>query len=306
MRTQLLTAVLPISFALLAVIVCFPLDVEAITVGPAKMEFSVDPGVILTGRFFLINDTAQEQDFYPTFEKFTEVHGEKQFWSGEPTALTSWFKMPENIHLNSGEKKEIPFEIHVPDNAPPGGHFAVIWWGNAPAQGGTGASIVTRAGILVYLRVSGDINEDGSITRFAIDRNIFFKFPINFAITFQNNGNVYLKPIGGIRIKNLIGKEIITLPVNHAGLQVLPQGDKGFQTQWDTKTKFAFGPYRAELELTFGESQKKIYQTIWFAVFPYKTTVIVVSSLVILLIIIPFAIRRYNQWIIKKYGQKTS
>ncbi len=296
-------------FAVLAIAVTvflFPQFSEAITVGPAKMEYSVDPGAVLNGTLILINNTASEQTFYPTFEKFTEVHGEKQFWPGEPIALTNWLEMPESVHLNSGEKKEIPFVLRVPENAPPGGHFAVIWWGNAPVGGGNGASIVTRAGILVYLRVSGDIKEDGRITRFTADRKFFFGFPITFGTSFKNESNVYVKPSGGIKIKNLIGKEIITLPVNENGLQVLPESDKGFQSKWATKTKFAFGLYRAELDLVFGDSQKKLHQSLWFAVFPYKTTGAIILILIILLIIVPFAVRHYNRWIIKKYSSKAS
>jgi len=137
--------------------------VSAVTVGPAKIEYRADPGDVIEDTLILINEGNEKQTFYSVFEKFTEINGEKKFLPAEPTELANWFNLPKNATLEPGEQKRIPFTIEIPQNAPPGGHFAVIWWGNAPPES-KHISIATRAGILIFLRVSGEVNQRGGFS----------------------------------------------------------------------------------------------------------------------------------------------
>ena len=67
-------------------------------------------------------------------------------------------------------------------------------------------AIVTRAGILVFLQVSGEINEKGEVIEFSLSNGKFFTFkaPEDFIVNFKNQGNTYLKPRGEILIKNIL------------------------------------------------------------------------------------------------------
>lgn len=275
----------------------------AITVGPAKLEYKVNPGDIVSGQILLMNETSEKQVFVPSFEKFIEVGGEKKFLSGEKSELTEWLKFPNEITLDSGERKDIPFKIEVPQNAPPGGHFAVIWWGNKPVTGsGDNVAIVTRAGILVYLQVSGNINESGKLLNFNLENNkfLFWSLPTNFLIFFRNEGNTYLKPKGDITIKNIFGKDKVIFSVNDGDRILLPQTEDNLRVNPKfQKTPFAFGPYRAVLNLNWGDKPESVQKSLWFFVLPIKETLI--SVLVIILIY--FGVKRYNRWIIEKYSK---
>lgn len=276
----------------------------AITVGPAKLEYKVNPGDIIGGEIFLMNETSDKQVFVPSFEKFIEVGGEKKFLPGEKSELTEWFKFPKEIELEQRERKNIPFKIEVPQNAPPGGHFAVIWWGNKPTSGtGDNVAIVTRAGILVYLQVSGDINESGRLLNFNLENNkfLFWSLPTNFLISFRNEGNTYLKPKGDVTIKNIFGKNKVIFGVNEGDRILLPQTEDNLRVNPKfQKIPFAFGPYRAVLTLNWGDKPESVQKSLWFFVLPVKETLI--SVLVIILIY--FGVKRYNRWIIEKYSKK--
>jgi hypothetical protein len=191
----------------------------------------------------------------------------------------------------------------VPQNAPPGGHFAVIWWSTAP-PGASGVSIVTRAGMLVYLQVSGDVRESGKLLRFSPtpDSRFMSELPNTFSVQFENTGNTYLKPSGEIRVKNVFGSLRATYGVNKANLILLPGTTNDLRiTKPDLALPFAFGVYTAELALRFGEKPETVKQIFYFFVFPWKA---VLGALILLLIVlfgITRGLRRYNQWIIAKH-----
>lgn len=285
----------------------FPLLSRALTVGPAKIEYATEPGRTISDELLLVNDEDAPRTFYPAFEKFTEANGEKQFLPGEPTELVHWFKVPARITLKPGEQKQVPFTIEVPANAPPGGHFAVIWWSTAP-PGAKGVSIVTRAGILVYLQVSGDVRESGTLTTFSTIRQkrVFSGFPDTFILTFQNTGNTYLKPKGEIRIKNIFGSTRVTYGVNDVNLILLPQTTNELRiTKQATAVPFAFGMYNAELMLRYGEKPETIQKSILIFIIPWKVVLVVLIVLALLLWIMKRGIKKYNQWIIAKHAGKS-
>lgn len=291
---------------LLAIILGFaflPFFAKAVTVGPGKIQFKADPGAIISGKLFVINEGAETQTFYAAFEKFIEKGGEKKFLPTEESELANWFKMEMSVTAEPGEQKEIPFTIEVPQNAPPGGHFAVIWWGTAPPSGQV--AIVTRAGILVYLEVSGEINEKGELLNFSLTAGKFFVFqlPEDFAVEFKNAGNTYLKPRGEINIKNIFGSAITAFDVNNKERIILPEDIQSLNVaKRFEKPPFAFGLYKAELSLSWGEKQNNVLKSIYFFVFPWKIALIAVIILVLLSLLLTKGLKKYNQWIIKKYG----
>ena len=286
--------------SLAALFLIFPPGIQAVTVGPAKMEYSVGPGDVMKTTLFLMNETGEDAAFYPSFEKFIEEDGKKTFLKDE-SDLASWIETEAPVFLLAGEKKNVPFTIKVPENAEPGGHFAVIWWSTAPPVGGKQVSIVTRAGILVMLRVSGDIREEGRLLSFstASSKKIFWSFPVGFSVTFKNDGNVHLKPTGEITVKNILGRTKAVVKVNEYLMQILPGSKRSFDVKWET-ARFAFGPYKAEISLAYGESQKQVSQSFWFVLIPLKTLIIVIFALLLVFFILPKGIKKYNQWIINK------
>ncbi len=292
-------------FLIIVLAAAVPVSVLAVTVGPPKIEYRVDPGTVINDSLLLINESGTQQTFWPAFEKFTEVNGEKSFLPAEPTELASWIKLPKSVTLSPGEQKQIPFTIEVPQNAPPGGHFAVIWWGTASPE--KQVSIVTRAGILVYLQVSGKINESGKLVSFSTENNQFFfvQLPENFNLRFNNAGNTYLKPQGEILIKNILGQKIANFGVNEINIILLPNDENNLRIakKFD-KPPFALGFYKADLTLRWGDKPESIKKNIWFFVFPWQQVLGGLIVLAVLFFGLKKGIKKYNQWIVSKYVKK--
>ena len=295
------------SFLIAGFIIFAPVSVLAVTVGPGKIEYRVDPGTVVEDTLVLINDSGAEQTLYSAFEKFTEVNGEKKFLPGEPTELANWFNLPKSVTLGLKGQSNIPFTIKIPKDAPPGGHFAVIWWGTAPPEGLKQVSIVTRAGILVFLQVSGKVNESAELLKLNTEGGKFFwgKMPENFIVLFKNSGNTYLKPKGEILIKNIFGGKIADFGVNDVNAIFLPGNENNLRiAKKFEKAPFAFGFYKAEAILRWGEKSEPIKKSIWFFVFPWKQVLGGIIVLTLLFLGLKKGIGKYNQWIISKYAKK--
>lgn len=288
-----------VAIAVLALFASLLPVAQAVTVGPVRLEYAADPGDIIRGEMFLQNEIGKTQTFYPSFEKFTEDSTGQKNFTKETSDLATWFVMRESMVLGPGESRTIPFTINVPKNAPPGGHFAVIWWSSSPPGGAGQVAIVTRAGVLVYLTVSGDIREEGSVEDFHPSSRFLTKQPFEFTAVFHNTGNSYLKPVGTLQLKNLFGGVAAEAAVNEFGSNVFPAVSKNFTVALAPEG-FFFGPYRAVLDLSYGsgEHPQTVREVVWVLVIPWSILIGLLVLLFLIFFVIPRGIRRYNAWII--------
>lgn len=277
---------------------------DAVTVGPSKIEAEVDPGDTVEGEFFLKNEDGGQQTFYSSVQKFTEQGSIKSFLD-EPTLLSEWVDVPESVTLESGADQRFPFTIDIPDDAPPGGHFGVIWWSPTPpnATSSRQVSITTRAGALVYINVSGDVQQTASIERFSVDKKVTKELPIEFSLDIKNTGTVYIQPSGSIEISSVLGNARASLPINEKNLQILPGSTKSISIPFSDEAWF-WGPYKAEVSLRYGTEEdgqfKVLNESKTFWVFGVASTAIILLAILFLLFGLPYMIRRYNKWIIEK------
>jgi hypothetical protein len=311
----------------LAGLAVLPFSVLALTVSPPRIEITGDPGHTVTGTYFLINEEADTRTFYSSFANF-EASGE----SGVPKFLETqeglavWLETQPQITLQPREEREIPFSIKIPQNAEPGGHFAAIFWGtSAPvATGGGTVSIGGKVGILVLLRISGEVEGKAGLLEFAAKdgKRVFASLPIEFIWRFRNDSGNRIQPEGEITIKNTFGLTTAKLPANKGLGGILPasirkfsvlwlaegtetgakEGETGFfaavKNQW---SEFHFGWYKAYLNLQYangGQSEAKLSFSFWIIPWQLLSVIIVILGIVGFLGMI--GLKRYNRWIIAK------
>lgn len=292
--------------SILAVFLFFviPLPVSAITVGPIKLEYSIDPGAIVNGEMYIKNEDTVKKTFYPNIELFTEQNGQKVFLK-EHSLVGDWLKTESSLTLDAGQGKKIPFSITVPADAPPGGQFAVIWWGNVSPHSTANSeevSIQTRAGILVYLNINGDVKESATMNfNTTDDKRFFFDRDVSFVYEVKNEGNTYIKPTGSVKIKSVFGGIVTELPVNPKQLQILPNSFRNFgDTNWHAPY-FSFGLYKAETNLFYGSKTASVVGSKWFVLLPLRMLSTVILILFVLIFGLMAFFKFYNKWLIKKY-----
>lgn len=298
-----------------------PMSVSALTVSPPVIEFDARQGDSIVDVIKLYNETDEVKTLTGTVQSFKALNetGAPSFLSVlESTDLATWLKLDETtITLAPDERKDILFNINVPEDAEPGGHFAGILWstGDAPETGGTGVGITVKTGTLVLVRVAGEVNETGRVASFTADRQSYNYLPVNFAVRFENFGNVHLKPAGVIEVKNLIGSKVASLPVNEDLSNVLPDSIRKFDLVWQNtevpagasewqkeRENFAWGKYTATLILNYGVDGQVTTASLVFWVFPWRVTLFYIAVALLIILLVIFGIRGYNKWLIKKYS----
>lgn len=325
---------------ILVIGVGFAPPVFALTVSPAKLEISGDPGRTLMGEIELLNEQDEIKTFYSSFENF-ESNGESgaPYFIGAKEGLATWIKTESQVTLKSNERKKFSFSIAIPKNAEPGGHFAAIFWGTQQpdAQGGGQVSVGGKLGILVLLRVSGEVKEGGGLLEFGVspsrkaseeqskDKQRFFSsLPITFVYRFNNTGGDRVVPQGEIKIKNLFGLTSATLPANKSEGSVLPSSARKFEVIWENEqqvtsdkqqnekigffemagrqwSEFHFGWYTARMNLVYGATNQAVTAKYNFFIIPWQLLLIIVIILAIIGFLGILGLKKYNRWIIAKH-----
>jgi hypothetical protein len=294
--------------------------VSALTITPARMEISTDPGTPVSDSFLLINEQDTDQVYYTSVENF-EAQGE----SGTPNftaskeGLASWVDVPAKITLKKGERVKIPFTVNVPENADVGGHFAAIFLSTVPPTTNAGeVAVGAKIGMLVLLKVNGDVKEGGGILSFITKKESWFLVdkPITFVYRFNNSGNDRVNPIGTITIRNMIGMKSAVLNANPTVGNILPNSTRKFEVAWGAEPaiesaasffdhvqyewrNFAFGYYSATISLAFGNAGTSSSKVSFF-MFPWHVLAVITVTLIALYFILRNLIRRYNRWIIQQ------
>lgn len=319
----LLSAILSVSTLVFGLAI--PGRADALTVSPARLELAGDPGTTISGEFLLINEQEETKTFYSSAENF-EAQGETgtpNFTSGN-TGLASWIQVMPEVTLTKGEQKKIPFTVTIPKDADAGGHFAAIFLSTAPANADNGqVAVGAKVGVLMLLRVSGDIKEGGGIVGFSTrDNQTFYSaLPVDFTYRFNNSGNDRVNPTGDIVIKDTVQLKAATIAANPAQGNILPGSTRRFDVSWGpadtgvvsgTSThksffkaagyewnNFAFGMYTAYLHVQYGSNGVAEASKTFF-VFPWQLLILVVIALGIVYFILSNILKRYNRWIIGK------
>ena len=296
--------------------------VLALTISPAKLEITGDPGTTVWEEFELFNEQQDVKTLYSSFANF-DSSGE----SGAPhflpskDGLASWITTDSKIVLQPDQRKKISFSIAIPQDAEAGGHFAAIFWGSQPpgSQEGGQVSIGSKLGILVLLKVSGEVEEGGGLLEFNTASRFFSATPVPFAYRLSNDGGNRMVPHGTITVKNLFLWKSAEFEANEKEGSVLPGSTRKFQVAWGQEPEknpgffgialeqlmhFHLGWYSAHLSLTFGENNQTASKSFSFFIIPWQLLFLVAIVLAIFIFLGTFGLKRYNRWIISMASKK--
>ncbi len=214
----------------LVTFVSFPSFVEALTVSPQKMEFFAEPGDILTGEVSLLDTGIGQNRYFISFENFESKDDSGQpHFVGSFSGLATWLSSDTEILLREGEEMSLPFSITIPFDAKPGGYFATIFF---EPQTLNNEIKDTKIGVLIFLRVEGEMKEGGRIISFSLANNkkITSASPFLFEYRFKNDGDDRVIPKGRITVFNNKKESIGFVNLNENGSSVLPGSFRRFES----------------------------------------------------------------------------
>ena len=301
-NTALALIILVISFLF------FSQTVHAVTIFSPLIEMEIEPGQNQSGVVKIYNETQQDLFLNSSIESFAagdEIGQPIYLPLDQKDSHLNWFKIAEDsIILKPGQVALVPFTISVPVKATPGGYYAVIFWQTEPGaiSANNEVGVSSKVGTLVFLKVKGEVVEQGKILEFKTQakQKYFFGLPINFLMRFENTGNIHLKPNGSIEIKGLFSKAV--LPVNSQKRNVLPGSIRRFEFIWGQDIAgnwiqknlaslkqelkyFTIGSFSANLTLNYGiDNNQVIIESVDFWLIPYRLIIFVIIIIVILII----------------------
>lgn len=272
-----------------------------------KVEIWMDPGDKYTKEIMITNRLGKTMDFTVEVEDFTGSRNpdETVILLGEekgPYSLRDYIK-PEitKFTLNHGQRMILPVEVSIPQDAEPGGLYGAILVSSHPpltpaeiekekAKGQI--SLVSRLASLFFVRVKGELVENGSFTELKIAQKYYEKGPISFELLFENNGNVHLVPYGMIEIYNILNKKVGEIELNP--WFVMPDSIRSREVKWERG--LLFGKYTALAAVNRGYQDIIDRKSIEFWVIPWKIILIGLLALV--------AIIWFFRWIVGHFEIK--
>ncbi len=275
------------------------------TVGPPVVEYTAERGQTVNGVVKVNDYSPIEVTLYPQVADFAakDETGQPTFYDANPNSkysLSSWIKFSEEpVIFAIGELKAIPYQIVVPEDAEPGGHYGVLFFStkspNNVKEGEAKVVANMKVGQLILVTVPGEIKTEGIVETFKTkhfwnffpqvkySNEKFFNFShnIDFITRIQNVGNVHFKPAGKIEIKNLFGQKVGSEVVNEIKGNILPDSTRKFDNTWKAKW-YQFGYFKANLDLSYGTPEQSFQDRTGFLIIPWWLIIIVI--LVILLL----------------------
>ena len=276
--------------------------------GPGKAELLLNPGESAERELYITNRLGREMTFKVEIEDFAGSRdaSETIVLLGNkkgPYSLKDYIK-PEAAEFTLKNKQRIilPVTIAIAKDAEPGGLYGAIFVSTIPSanekdtelNASTGGAVtITRLGTLMFVRIKGDVKEEGFLKSFsAKGKKIFESGPIYFDLVFENNGNVHLNPYGALEIKNLFGSKVGEIIVDP--WFAMPDSLRLREVNWNKS--FLLGRYTAEAKINRGYGDIIDEETISFWVMPWK---IILAGFAVLVLIVLFF-----KWVFSRFEIK--
>ncbi|OIO52046.1 hypothetical protein COY93_03440 [Candidatus Uhrbacteria bacterium CG_4_10_14_0_8_um_filter_58_22] len=316
---------------LLLVTALFPRGTEALTLSPPHFDYSLNAGDSILDVVKLFNETDTTEVFYPIAMNFgasNNEDGTPRFYPASEDRLGEgmgeWISIETSrIELAPGGRYNLPFSINLPnENVKPGGHYgAILLSSSLPSSDGGSVGVAAQLATIILVRVSGDVQEIGSIAEFGFSdpQSWYDHLPIEMFMRFENAGNVHLKPTGNLIIENWYGRKVADILINPEFKNVLPLSIRRFVFGWGSGVgneetgplemefrNFALGKYTARLVISYGTSSQVLLSERTFYVWPWRLMLVIGVGLIALLIILAALKRVYDRSLIRRFSRTKS
>lgn len=308
-QSQPLQALISLSVLCFGVMlaVLAPLSVSAqdsagVSISPAIIEETLDPGVEKEYTVSIENLNQTTETFYLFARDIEGVTG-----NGTPIfardgaerteyELSTWVELTASeLTLEPGEEQQVSFIMRVPNNASPGSHFGGVFISVDPPEiAYSGAAVGYQVANIISIRVSGDAVESASIRQFATDKFLYSKQEVDFSVRIENEGNVLVRPTGPLEVYNMLGEKVDTIVFNTNQAAVFPGVSRDYAFGWEGEG-VGFGRYEAVLSAVYGDTgaKKTISSTVTFWVLPMNIIGPAAGVLALLLLVTYIGVRIY-------------
>jgi hypothetical protein len=229
---------------------------ESITLSPVSRHYTFDAGTTKKDTMTIVNDGEVAYSFtvYASPYSVTGEQYEPDFFTTKTTTdLKSWVSFAQKTYsLKPGATVEVPYTITVPEDATPGGHYAVIFAETQPSDQKKDVNSVERkkrVGMLLYTTVNGTFETGGTFNGIHTS-GLQFKPPLRSELNLENTGSSDFAVDTVFAVSDIFGKRKYTETKTY---QMLPKTKRKVQLAWDKSP--GFGLYQVTVSAKFLDKQ---------------------------------------------------
>lgn len=261
------------------------------TVSPAIIELTGKPGESFSSELTFQNLAENPTTATVTTDSLIPIDNIIDQGKRSQFDASSWIDVPKpNLIFDAGDLQTLKFNVSIPENANPGGHYAFINLrsGVVARADSSKAKVAPQLGVSVFITVEGEVNEIAEIVQSDLEISNLVRGTNNeISFRVRNLGNVHILTSPKVSISRS-GERIES--INVPAQLILPNTEKTFTAEWNADV--SFGKYELTAEMTYGS------QSIPLASIPtsfYVTPSIGLILLIILVVpLLAFAIIRYK------------
>lgn len=272
---------------------------ERITLSPAISRPELEAGQTAEGKLTVINDGDVPYTFVLYARPFSvksETYEPDYTELNERTEAYQWVQFEKTrLDLQPNQRTEIAYTMTVPENATPGGHYAVLFAETQPSEDDqSSVARKKRVGSLLYITVSGDLVHNGSLASWEVN-NFQTKSPVASLVRIENSGNVHFVANASVTYSNLFGKKQFE---HNQEMIILPGTTRRLAVNWSEPP--LFGIYKASGSVDFLDKTENLEEK-WIIYIP--TSVLWAIGGLIAAIIVVLSAKRHIK---KKSNKKDS
>ncbi len=252
---RFITIVMSVLFA--AVAIAMPVIAQedngggsGLSISPTRSEFNIAPGTSQKLEITIRNVTSGSilaQPFVNDFEADNITGGPKLYQNPDKRNAATITKFLAGslgeVLLKPGERKDLSYDLIVPEGAAPGAYYGAMTFKATPADGAAPqpgeVGLTANVSSLVLIEVPGDITEKVAVTSVKAYQttkdgdktsSMFSTAPDKIGITVKNLGNSFAKPFGTVTMNNMFGKQVLSYELNNLQPRgnILPNSSRVF------------------------------------------------------------------------------
>lgn len=258
-------------------------------ISPVRSEYTIEKGASQTLSITIENPTGGNVTARGVVNNFIASDNE----SGEPRLiLEDNAQQPRNnfknlvgeipdIALKPLEKKEIPVNISIPEDASAGGYYGAIRFLPVDTEGDGNVALTASVGTIVLIRVPGDLEERLNLTQLSAAQNggtksFFTGGDVSVATRLENVGNIHVQPFGKVHVKDMFGKVIHEFELNSTEprANILPDSIRRFEDEVNKPDRGWFGRYTITANIGYSQGSGDLisasasfwYLPVWFLI----------------------------------------
>lgn len=192
--------------------------------------------------------------------------------------------------LEPGEIRTI--ELAISPSSDVESHARVLGVRILEESGGTSGVTISGGVIsLVFVQVGDDVLEDVSVLDVSASHAFATELPIQFMITFRNDGERVVQPSGTVEIRNMLGETVKILELNIENKRVLENQIRTFIAQWggDGEHLLTGGVYTATVRVTPWTGGEEFTEELTVFVIPWRTIALLSTLLILIFLIIKYS-----------------